>query len=172
MRRVEPSAQAHLHERNLDPLLGEPPEEHRGQELELGGGPVSAFDPLRGCQHLPDEPRERHRIDRPAVDLQPLAIGDEMRLGRRADSHPRGPQRAAGEGENAALAVRATDEGATQLALRITEGLQEGACPTQSQPDPEPASLRQRANGGVVVRAGLRVGLGVGPGQRALSSSS
>src|SRR5205814_9171277 len=35
VRRIEPPAQADPDDGDVDPLLGEPPEEHRGEELEL-----------------------------------------------------------------------------------------------------------------------------------------
>ena len=75
------------------PLLGEPAEEHRGQQLELGRRAVSTLDTTSCRQDLANEPRERHRVDRPAVDLQPLAVADEVRLGRR---RRRGSRRPAG----------------------------------------------------------------------------
>jgi hypothetical protein len=167
VRRVEAPAQPHLHERDLDPLLGEPAEEHRGQELELGRGPMAPLDPFRDLEDLVHQPGERHRIDRSPVDLQPLAIRHEVRLGRRADTEPGRTQGAAGNGEHAALAVRAADEGTAQRALRVTELAKERPCSTKAQPDAEPTPRGQGADGGVVGLAGRSW-----PGQRPLSSSS
>ena len=168
VRGVEPPAQADLDERDLDPLLGEPAEEHGREQLELRRRPVSTLVTTSCAHDLPNEPRERHRVDRPAVDLQPLAVADEVRLGGRPDPGPGCTQRGSGEGQDAALAIRAADERTPQLELRIAECLEERACPSQAQTDPEPPALGQDTHGGVV-RRNLR---GVRPAQRALSSSS
>ena len=57
-----------------------------------------------------DEPGERRRVDRPPADLHPLPVGHEVRLRRLAGSDAGSPERAAGEREDAALAVRPGDE--------------------------------------------------------------
>ena len=90
VRRVEPPAEAHLDEGDVDRLLGEPEEDDRGQDLELGRVAEPAADAIRDRQHLPDEPGEGPRIHRPAVDLEPLAVRDEVRLGRLAGAEPGG----------------------------------------------------------------------------------
>jgi hypothetical protein len=105
------------------------------------GGPVSRRDTTCRIEDLVGESRERHRVDGPPVDLEPLAIRDEVRLGRRAGADAGRAQRAPGDGQDAALAVRPADEGATQLELRITERMQEGACSSQSQSNAEAAPI-------------------------------
>ena len=171
MRSVEPPAQAHLDERDVDTFLGEPAEEHGREQLELGRRPVSTLDTISSRQDLANEPRERHRVDRPAVDLQPLAVADEVRLGGGPDPDPGRTQRGSGEGQHAALAVRAADKRPPQLELRIAECLEECTCPSQAQTDPEPPPLGQRADGVAICR-GLVIGRPPGPAQWPLSSSS
>ena len=66
VRRVEPPAEADLDEGEVDPLLGEPAEDDRGQELELGRRAEPPRRPdRRPRQDLVDEPRERRRVDGP-----------------------------------------------------------------------------------------------------------
>ena len=153
---VEPPAESDLDESDLDPLLGEPAEQHRGQELELSRLAVSPGDTIGNGEHLAREARERHRVDRPSVDLQPLPVRDQVGLRRRSRADPGGAQRAPGQRENAALAVCSADEGAAQLELRITERMQEAACSTQAQANPEPTTIGQRLD--------CRVVLGCRPG--------
>ena len=101
--------------------LGEPAEGDGGQQLELRRRSRAARDPRCGVQDLADEPRERRRIDQPTVDLEPLAVADEMRLGRLGDAVAGRPQRGPGQGEDAALAVGAGDQRAPERQLRIAE---------------------------------------------------
>ena len=93
MGRVEPPAEADLDEREIDPLLGEPAEDDRGQELELGGVPEAAGQPVGGRDRVPHQPGERARIDGSSADLQPLAIGHEVWLRSLSGTDPGGPQR-------------------------------------------------------------------------------
>ena len=72
--RVEPAAEPDLDERDVDPLLGEPAEDDRRQELELGRLAEAPRDPVGGRQDLVDEPGERRRIDR-AARRSPAARG-------------------------------------------------------------------------------------------------
>src|SRR5213078_1819135 len=71
---VEAPAAPDLDEGNLDALLGEPAEEHCGEQLELGWRAVSTIDTISCGEDLANEPAERHRVDGPAVDLQPFAV--------------------------------------------------------------------------------------------------
>ena len=68
-----------------------------------------------------------------------------MRLGRLADPQAGRPQGAAGQGEDAALAVGPGDEGATDRELRVAERRQQCPRPAETQPDPEPAARRERS---------------------------
>ena len=128
--------------------------------------------PIGERQHLGDEPAERRRVDRPAVDLDPLPIRDQVGLGGLAHPEPRGPQRASGEGEHAALPVRATDQSPTDAELRVAHGPEQGPRPAQAEADAESASVGQRSkrvvvpeDGGVVCHCGLRAHAGtVTPG--------
>src|SRR6185437_4004825 len=63
--RVEAPAKADLHEREIDPLLRDPREDHGGQQLELRRLAEPAWQPVRGRDRVVDEPRERRRVDGP-----------------------------------------------------------------------------------------------------------
>ena len=172
MGRVEPAAEPHLDDREVHVLLREPAEEHRGQQLELRGRPVPPLHPVGGSKHLTNEARERRRIDRPPVDLQPLPVADEMWLRRRPDPDSGRAQCAPGDGEDAALAVRPADERAANCELRIADGMEEGACSTETEANAEPAPFGQGRDRRVIggcVRFGRRW---ASRAQRPLSSSS
>ncbi len=149
--RVEPATEPDLDQRDIEVRLGEVAEDHRRQQLELGRLAVAARDPVGDGQHRLDMAREVGDRDRPAVDRHPLAIRDEVRLGGLADPQPRGPQRAAGERQHAALPVGPRDQCATHGELRVAEGGEQGARPAESQPDPEPTPGGERRQRLVVV---------------------
>ena len=123
--------------RQVDVGLGEPAEDDRGQQLELGRRPRPTRDPVGGGDDLADEPGERRRIDGPSVDLEPLPIADEVRLGRLADPVAGRPERRAGEGEHAALAVRPGHQRAAER--RAADRRARGAAPASG---PAPAGSR------------------------------
>ena len=151
MGRIEAPAQADLDEGDIERLLGEPAEDDGGQQFELGRVAEAVRDPVRGHEDLADQPRERVGRDRTAVDDQPLAIRHEVRLGRLADPQARGPKRRSGQGQHAALAVRAGDERAAQAELRVAEFVEDGPDPPEAQVDAEPTAVGEGLEG-------LRVG--------------
>ena len=83
-------------------------------------------------------------VDGPAVDHDPLAIADQVRLGRLADAQAGRAQRAPGQGQHAALAVGARDERAADRELRVAQRVEQGPGPAQPQADAEPAAVGQR----------------------------
>ena len=89
-----------------------------------------------------------------------------MRLGGLADPKAGRPQGAAGQGEDAALAVGPRDEGAPDRELRIAELRQQCPRPPETEPDPEPAARRE------CVECGLKVGGGRAGRHSRVSSSS
>jgi hypothetical protein len=116
--RIEPPTEPDLDEREVDPLLGEPAKDDSGQELELGWVAKTPGQPIRGRDRVIHQASERGRVDGSTGDLQSLSIRDEMWLGGLADAQAGGPQRGTAKGQDAALAVRAGDEGAAQGPLR------------------------------------------------------
>ena len=158
VRRIEPPAQPDLDERDVRPDLGEPGEDDRRQQLELGRLAVAARDPIGHAEHATDQPGEVVGGDRPPVDADPLAIGHEVRLGRRTDPIAGGPERRVGEGEHAALAVGAGDQRAADRQLGMTELAQQGTRPAEPEPDAEAAARRKRSQGLVVGEVGPRRG--------------
>ncbi len=151
VRRVEAAAEAHFDDRDVEIQLGEPSEDRGGQELELGRWSEPGRQPFGDAESLEDEPRERDRIDRPAVDLEPFAVRHEVGLRRLADPEPRGAECARDQRQHAALAVRARDEGPTELSLRVPQGRQERPRPPEPEVDPEAAPLAERSNRRLVV---------------------
>ena len=156
--RIEPAAETDLDQRDVRTDLGEAREDDGGQQLELGRVAVPAGDPVRDGQHPPDEPGEVVRGDRLPVDLDPLAVRDEVRLRGGPDPMTGRPERRLGQGEDAALAVRPGDERAADGALRMIELAQQGPRPAEPEPDAEAAALRQRAQGLLVGQTGGRLG--------------
>ena len=110
-------------------------------------------------QHAVDQPGEVAGRDGPAVDHDPLAVGHEVGLGRLADAVPGGAQRRSGERDDAALAVRAGDERAADLSLRVAQRAQQRADPPETEADAVPAARLER---GERVRVRAR-GLAAGP---------
>ena len=154
MGRVEPPAQADLDERQVGTDLGEAGEDDGGQQLELGRLAVTRRDPVGGDQDALDQPREVVRGDRPAIDLDPLAVGHQVRLGRGPDPVARGSQRGIGEGQDAALAVGPGDQRATDRALGMVELAEQRPRPPEAQPDPEATAFGQGVQCVVVGEAG------------------
>ena len=97
-------------------------EGERGQQLELGRWAVATSDAIGDRQPGAHEPREVGRGDRATGDLDPLAVGDEMRLGRLADPIPRGGEAGTHERHHAALAVGPADERAAEARARGCRG--------------------------------------------------
>ena len=119
--------------------------------IRLGLGRTKALlgelgDPqlaVRDGQDALDETGEVVGGDRPAVDLDALAVGDEVWLRGRPHAVACGAQGRLRDGEDAALAVRPGDERATDRAFGVVELAQQGPRPPEAQPDTEAAALRQ-----------------------------
>ena len=133
-------------------------EDDRGQQLELGRLAVAARDPVGRAEHTTDQPREVVGGDRPPVDADPLAIGHEVRLGRRTDAIAGRPERRVGQGEHAALAVGAGHQRAADRQLGMAELAQQRTRPAKPEPDTETAARGDRSQGLVVGEVGPRRG--------------
>ena len=170
---VEPPAEAHLDQGDVEVHLGEVAEHDRGQELELRGRAEAPGDAIRGRQRLVHEPREVRRRDRPPVHDDPLPVGHEVRLGGLAHPVPGGPQRGARQGDDAPLAVRARDQRPAHRQLRVAHRTQQRADAAQAQADPEAAAgldrLERLRVGPRVLRVGPRLERG-GGGNRGTGS--
>ena len=173
--RVEPTAQPDLDERQVDAAA----RRTSGRRIAVSssnsvGGPSRRATRSAAAQDLVDEPRERRRVDRPAVDDDPLAVADEVRLGRLADAEAGGPQGAAGQRQDAALAVRARDERAADASCGSPSARSSARVRPRPEPDPEPAAVGQRAQrrrGRSAAVAGTPTRV-AGPASLAVSSSS
>ncbi len=164
--RVEPAAQPDLDEGDVDPGFGELAEHERREQLELRRLAMAPCDAVGDSQDGVDVPREVVDADRVAVDGDALAIRHQVRLRRFADTETGGTQRAAGQGEDAALAVGPGHEGTAHGQMRVAERRQQCPCPPEPEPDPEPTARRERGEGLVI---GGRRGRG---GHSRVSSSS
>ena len=107
VRRVQPPAQTDLDERDIRPHLGEAREDDGGQQLELGRLAVAPRHAVGDRQDALDETGEVVGGDRPSVDLDALAVGDEVWLRGGPDPVARRAQGRLRDGEDAALAVGA-----------------------------------------------------------------
>ncbi len=158
MGRVEPTAEAHLDQCHVEPRSREVREDDRREQFELGRVAEPPGDAVRDRQDLLDERGERRGLDRAPVDLDPLAVGDEVRLGRLADAPAGRAQGRSSEREDAALAIGPANEGATDRQLGIAEVAEEGARAPEAEPDPESPAVGQRTQRLVVGHRG-RLGL-------------
>ena len=93
----------------------------------------------------------------PSID-DALAIGHEVRLRRLADAQTGRPQDAAGESQDAALAVGPGYECTANGQLRVAKRRQERPCPPEPEPDPEPTAGGERGERFVIVGRGRRGG--------------
>ena len=139
--RVEPAAETDLDEREVRSTSAKWANTTAVRSSNSVGWPCRRATRSETREDSVDEPREVVGVDRPAIDLDPLAVGDEVRLGRRADAVPGRPKRRIGQGQDTALAVRPGDEGAADAQLRVAERVEQGARPAKPQPDPEPAAV-------------------------------
>ena len=122
---------------------GETPKPHLvtyRERLQIGGIPVDPktfarvagevlglADRVARRQHLPGEAGEGLPINREAIDLEPLAVRDQVRLGSLAVPVSRGLKRRADERQDAALPIRARDQRAPERALGVPKSRQQGA---------------------------------------------
>ena len=137
---VEPPAQPHLDHRQIDAGLGEPAECDRRQQLELRRLAVASGDAVGQGENLAGDAGERRRIHRHAIDLESLAVRDQVRLGRLAGPVSGGLERRAHEREDAAFAVRARDQRPSELTLRMAQAREQSPRPREPQVDPETAA--------------------------------
>ena len=147
VRRIQTSAEAHLDESDVDALLREPAEDHGGQQLEFCRLTEARGYPRGDREHSGDQAREVPGRDRVTVDLCPLAIADQMRLGSLAHSETAGPQGRAGERDDTALAIGAGHQRPAEPELRIVEGTQQRARAGKTEAHAEPAPLLKGSNG-------------------------
>jgi hypothetical protein len=95
---------------------------------------VASRDAIGDGQDTLHQPGEVLGGDRPAVDLDAFAVGDEVRLRRRPDVVARCAERGPGDGQDAALAVRPGDQGSTDAPFGVPELAQQRACPPEALP--------------------------------------
>ena len=137
VRGVEPAAQPNLDNREIHAHLGEPQERDGRQQLEFGRVAVPAGHGFGLGQHPPGKTRERLAVNRHSADLQPLAVGHEMRLGRLADLVSGRGEGRPNEGQHAALAIRAGNQGAAEGTFGVIESGEQGLRSTKSEANAE-----------------------------------
>src|SRR4051794_17461854 len=108
--RIPPPAEAHLHDGDLDRSIGERRECHRGQQLEERHRVVvPPVHQLGERRHVVVRRRKAGRVQRPAVESDPLSHGLEVRarvapgthaeLTQQGVDHPSGRRLAVGAGD-------------------------------------------------------------------------
>ena len=162
VRRIEPAAEPNLDDGQIHARIGEPAERHRGEQLELGRIAVAPSNAVGEREHSAGETREGIAIDGLAIDLQPFAEGDEVRLGCFADSVTCGPQGGIHQRQDAALTVCARYQRAAEGPFRVAEARQKSASPGQAQVDPEPATRVEGGKGSRIVGQWLMTAVGLG----------
>ena len=85
--RVEAPAETDLAHQHIDPRCQEGDRQH-GEHLELGRRPNVTGDAVEHRQQRLERVHEILLADRPSVELDPLGVGDEMRLGHETNSVP------------------------------------------------------------------------------------
>jgi hypothetical protein len=121
-------AQADLHHRQLHAALGEPAQGQQQADVEGGGRAVG-----RRVESVEDGARARYQIDqlalrdRPAVHLDALAVGAEVRRGEQPGAQPGGAGDRLDHRGGAALALGAGHHHRAQIGLRVSRGGQQGA---------------------------------------------
>ena len=122
------------------PASREVTEHDRRQQLELGRDPRGAGRPGRRAGSTSATRRVNVSASiGPAIDLDALAIGDEVRLRRLADAEPGRPQRAAGQRQHAALAV-----GPRRRARREPRAAGRRAARSRARVRPRPSRMPNR----------------------------
>ena len=147
MGRVQAASQADFHESDVRSDLGESGEEDGGQQFEFGRVTVTRSDAVSDDRDASDQPGEVRAGDRLPIDLDPLAIGRQMRLGRCADTIAGRPKGRVRESQHAALAIRSGDERAADRPLGMVQLAKQRTCPAETQPDTEPAAPVEGAQG-------------------------
>ena len=123
---VQPSPKTDFAHQPIDPRRQEH-DRHRGQHLELGGRAHLRGDLVQGRQQVPKRVDEFVLADGPAVDLDPLGVRDQMRLGHKAHAVPGRTKDRGQAGARRALAVGARDERAAQFSIRCPQAVQDGS---------------------------------------------
>ena len=144
VRGVETPAEADLDDRDVDALAPERLERGAHQELELRRRPDARLDRVGRGQGPLHRGGERERVERPPVELHPLAIAHQVRLRRGRMPDPGRGERRRDERDHAPLAVRAGHEGAAHLSLGVTELPEEGVRPLEPKPHAEAAARGER----------------------------
>jgi len=150
---IEAPSEAHLDQRDLHVRLREPAKDDRRQEFELGRFTVATGYAVGDGEDLADQSAERVRVDGPPVDDQALAVRDQVRLWRLADPEPGASKRTAGQGNDAALAVRTGDQRAAERVLWVTELAEQCPRPSKAEPDAETSASLEGRDGRLVGRA-------------------
>ena len=151
VRGVEASAEAHLDDREVHALIGEPAVCEGREQLELGRLPEAARDAVDDRESLVDEPGEGPGVHDASADPEALAVRLEMRLRRLASPQSGLAENRRDERQDAPLPVRPADEGAAEPILRMTHPPEDrpGAPETEADPEPRPAlELRERVRVG------------------------
>ena len=139
--RVEPAAEAHLDQRDVEPGLGEVAEHRprsaaRTRSAGRGGarrGPRAAAPRRRAGRSRPAA------IGAPSTTMRSRYV-TRCGLGVSPTRSPAARERGPGQREHAPLAVGPGDQRAAHVALRVAERAQQRPVAPEAEPDPEPAA--------------------------------
>jgi hypothetical protein len=140
VRRVEAPTEADLDHRGIDFGIGQRLEAGRGQDLELGGRPGIGLDSVNRIQDGLDDGGKRLLGEPVAVHRDPLAVGDQVRLGHGPHPVSGSAEHRRGEGHHASLSVGARDECPMEGSLGVIELGQDPLDTLQAQAHPKAAS--------------------------------
>ncbi len=154
VRGIQPSAEAHLDQCQVDPRVGEVREGGGGEGFELGWWSQARADSLDRRRHRLERGGELLAADRAAIDGDPLAVADEVRLRHRPDPLSRLLEHGPRQGDDAALAVGAADQCSPQASLGMAELVEERLDALQAEADAEASAAAQGGHRAVVVQAG------------------
>ncbi len=133
VRRVEPPADPHFHDGNLDARPPEELEGRDGERLEVGRAPVGRS---RDGRDEGEGVVERRGRNVGVVDPDPLRDADEV--GRRVEARPDagGPEDRGKGGRGRPLAVGPGDQGGAEGPFRVPERGEKGPRPVEAGADP------------------------------------
>jgi hypothetical protein len=93
MRCIKPSAKTHLNDRRGDLFLAECFKDGADKDLELSGWPNALFNLVSSIKGARHRLGEWERGERLPIDLNPLAVADQVRLRGGGVANPRRTKR-------------------------------------------------------------------------------
>ena len=140
---VEPPAQAHLADEEVDACARKVKERRAGEDLELGRRAELRRNLINDGLQLRQQRREVGFRDRPLIHLDPFGVGDEVGLRHQADAIARRLQDAGQHGAHRPLAVCPGHQHALEELVGVAECVQKRLGSLQAELDAEAAERGQ-----------------------------